>query len=89
MKMRCGKTTLGRDNYDIEWTPTEADEARAQKNHWQTLRRLNERGGMSWCEMAAILEDRDYAPMDAAKAEARVLEIIATRNNSLKERVDQ
>lgn len=77
--MRCGKTTLTRDNYNIEWEATDADRKQAQRNHGQTLERLHERGGMSWCEMAAILEHREYRSMDIDKAEARVHEILQQR----------
>jgi len=42
----------------------------AQRNHGQSLKRLNERGGLSPCEAAAIIERRRYdrMPADAAIA---------------------
>jgi hypothetical protein len=55
------------------------DEPRAQKNHSQTLGSLDARGGLSWCEAAAILEDREWRKMEMADAKARVIEIIARR----------
>jgi hypothetical protein len=39
-------------------------EAQAQKNHSQSLQRLAERGGLSPCEMLAVLEDREWRRMD-------------------------
>lgn len=53
------------------WTPTVEDKRTAQSNHSQTLERLKDRGGMSWCEMLAILNHRTwYAVADQAKAKA-------------------
>lgn len=44
----------------------------AYRNHGQTLKRLNERGGLSPCEAAAIIECRDWHKMDIAAAVAVV-----------------
>ncbi len=35
----------------------------AQRNHSQTLHRLAERGGLAVCELAAVLEDRQWRRM--------------------------
>lgn len=71
--MRCGESALIRFRVEnIEWRPTEADRKRAGRNHGQTLERLNERGGMLWCEMAAILEDRSWRWMDQKAAREAV-----------------
>lgn len=40
----------------------------AQRNHSQTLHRLAERGGLSACELVAVLEDRDWRPMPEHEA---------------------
>lgn len=42
--------------------------AQAYRNHSQTVARLKERGGLSWCELCAVLEDRPYEqlPVDTA-----------------------
>ena len=37
----------------------------AQNNHGQTLQRLNERGGLSLCEAAAIAQRREWQKQDA------------------------
>lgn len=38
-------------------------EKQADRNHGQTLHRLAERGGLSACELAAVLEDREWRAM--------------------------
>lgn len=40
----------------------------AQNNHGQSLKRLNERGGLSPCEAVAIIERRPYDRMAPAAA---------------------
>ena len=39
-------------------------EAQAKSNHGQTVGRLKERGGLSWCELAAVLGDRKWFRME-------------------------
>jgi hypothetical protein len=53
------------------WQPTEADHTQARINHGQTLEVLKSRGGLSWCELAAILTHRYWRRMshDDAYAE--------------------
>lgn len=46
------------------------DHQQAYTNHQQTLFRLGERGGLSWCEAAAIIEKRKWHSMDEADAKA-------------------
>lgn len=51
------------------------NEEQAQANHWQSLTRLRERGGLSLCEAAAIAERRRWREQkvsEAAEAIARV-----------------
>lgn len=43
-------------------------EQQAQRNHYQTLARLAERGGLSPCEAVAILEDRPWRRMSSQDA---------------------
>jgi hypothetical protein len=53
--------------------PMEAlDESWALSNHSQSLARLKERGGLSLCEAAAIIEKRRWRPMLAVDALAIV-----------------
>lgn len=65
------KPNYGKDG--IPWSVIAPHERRAQWNHGQSLKRLHERGGLVWSEAAAILEDRDWRPMDRAEAKAVVL----------------
>lgn len=49
---------------EFTWTPLAEDSAQAKSNHGgQTLQRLAERGGTSWCELAAILGHRRWSAM--------------------------
>ena len=49
----------------VYFEATAADRAQAMSNHGQqTLERLRERGGVSWCELAAILSHRYWHRMD-------------------------
>lgn len=52
------------------WSPTDEDRLWAKNNHSQTLERLKDRGGMSWCEMLAIVNHRPWHAADQAKAKA-------------------
>lgn len=61
-------------NGGIPWSVIAPHEAQAKRNHGgQTLERLHERGGLSWAEAAAVLEDRKFRQMDAEAAKAIVL----------------
>lgn len=51
----------------------EPHEAQAERNHYQSLQTLARRGGLSWCEAVAILEDRDWHKMDNAEQRFREL----------------
>jgi hypothetical protein len=50
------------------------NEETAQKNHGQTLLRLNARGGLSPAEMMANIERRRFKPMDEREAMDKVLQ---------------
>lgn len=49
----------------------------AQHNHYQTLTRLNERGGLSPAEMLANIEHRKWISMDENDAALKIAKIIA------------
>lgn len=55
-------------------------EAWAQNNHYQTLTRLNERGGLCPAEMLANIERRKFRMMDDNEAANIIAQLIATRN---------
>lgn len=86
--MPIQNTNWGRDhdpslNGPFVWEATEEDRRWADRNHGQTLERLKQRGGMSWCEMVAIVAHRkwDKADQHTAKAEC---ERIAAERTALK-----
>ena len=60
----------------IPWAIIEKHREQAMKNHYQTLERLAERGGLDWVEVLAVIEDRDWIKMDKEEAEKKVLKII-------------
>lgn len=44
----------------VPWSLVEGHEAQAQVNHYQSLERLAERGGLSICELWAVCTDRRF-----------------------------
>lgn len=60
----------------INWDIIRPHANQAMKNHGQTLERLAERGGLSWVELIAVLEDRPYEDMDVQVAIKRVADIV-------------
>lgn len=50
----------------IPWEMVEPHARQAEINHYQTLERLAERGGLSPSELMAVLEDRRWSPMPDA-----------------------
>jgi hypothetical protein len=52
----------------IPWKMIAPHEQQTQRNHRQSLRRLHERGGLSWCEALAVLQDRQWRAEPNAKA---------------------
>lgn len=57
----------------IPWSIIQPHEQQAMHNHGQTLKRLAERGGLSYCEALAVIEDRQWRRMDEAEAKEKVL----------------
>jgi hypothetical protein len=47
----------------VPWSLLAPHAAQAMRNHSQTLERLAERGGLSPCEMVAVIHDRRWEPM--------------------------
>ena len=52
-------------------------ENQALKNHGQTLERLAERGGLSYYEALAVLEDRDCSYIEQRTAKRKVFDIVS------------
>lgn len=73
----------------LPWAAFAPHEEQALRNHDQTLQMLARRGGLSWCEACAVLEDRPYHKMDGLAARVRVMELVnAARSGSVSAGVD-
>ncbi|MCD2164331.1 hypothetical protein [Comamonas koreensis] len=60
--MREFMPILRNPDFRLPWSMIAPHEKQAQANHGgQTLERLAERGGLSFCEAAAIMEDRRWS----------------------------
>jgi hypothetical protein len=57
----------------IPWALLAQHEDQAVANHGQSLAVLARRGGLSWCEALAVLEDRPWRKMHAHVARPLVL----------------
>ena len=55
----------------VAWDVLDERRWRVLRNHGDTPEGLAERGGLSWCELVAILEDRPWRPMPARAAHER------------------
>lgn len=62
----------------VAWDLVAKHEEQAMRNHYQTLERLAERGGLSLSELAAVLEDRRWRNMSVPEA----LAVIKTVENA-------
>lgn len=67
---------LNGNGVSIDYQLVEDHGGQAQRNHYQSVERLAQRGGLSWCELHAVLHDRAYQKMDQNTAiiECRALE---------------
>jgi hypothetical protein len=63
----------------FEWFPTEADVRQAFTNHRQTFEQLDSRGGLSWDELAAVLQGRGYLPVPVRLAADICSKVLAAR----------
>lgn len=48
------------ENVYVPWDFILPHERQAKNNHYQTLERLAQRGGLSWMEMLAVIKDVDF-----------------------------
>ena len=65
---RCAKVRkqfpiLGSGGAKIDWQLVIDHGGQAKKNHYQSVERLAERGGLSWCELYAVLHDKPWQKM--------------------------
>lgn len=65
---RKGFPVLGSQGAKVDWQFVADHGKQAQANHYQTVERLAERGGLSWTELAAVIEDRKWCKMSEADA---------------------
>jgi hypothetical protein len=60
----------------IPWRLIAPHEAQAQLNHHQSLETLAKRGGLTCAEAVAVLENREWKPMEYKNARARLLGLV-------------
>ncbi len=67
---------LGTPGVTVDWQLVHDHGRRAKANHFQTVERLAERGGLSWGELHAVLHNRAWQMMDenTAITECRAIE---------------
>lgn len=63
----------------IPWRVMAPHARQAMNNHYQTLERLAQRGGLSPCEALAVLEDRPYQTMEYPFSVMRLKKIVDER----------
>lgn len=80
---------LGSNGAKIDWQLVQDHGKQARDNHSQTVQRLAERGGLSWCELYAVLHNQRWQRMDQNEAllacralEARYLTAIEAHKES-------
>lgn len=59
---------LGSGGQKIDFALVADHGDQARKNHHQTVQRLAERGGLSWCELYAVLHNQPWKKMDQNEA---------------------
>lgn len=60
----------------IPWVVIAPHEGQAIYNHGQDLEKLNNRGGLCWSELIAVLEDRRWSKIDESIARKEVEKIV-------------
>lgn len=86
--MTSGMPVLGHDDMEpLPWPIIVPHAIQAQINHNQSLKRLAERGGLSPCEMLAVLEDRPWQKMDTAEAIGKIGSIIRDNTERLRKEI--
>lgn len=71
-----GMPRPGQRQLTVPLALVQAHARQANINHGQTVARLKERGGLSWGELCAILEDRAWARMDIDLAHERAMRLV-------------
>ena len=60
----------------IPWKSIAPHEKQALINHGQSLEKLASRGGLSWCEALAVLQDSKFITMPEEEAKEKVLALL-------------
>lgn len=60
----------------VPWGFIVGHSIQAWKNHGQSLQRLKERGGLSFSELLAVVEDRDYKYIPKEAAYSKICSMI-------------
>lgn len=68
-----------RPGFKIPWDMIGEHEDQAMKNHYQTLTRLSQRGGLNAIEALAVIEDRKYEARDPHTEYDRLQSMLARR----------
>ena len=68
MTDRKGFPILGQRGVYVDWQLVADHGGQANTNHGQTVARLAERGGLSWCELFAVLHNQRWQKMDSNDA---------------------
>lgn len=66
----------GEPRASVPWEDVAKHEAQAKKNHYQDLETLAKRGGLSWCELLAVLQDMPWVRCDQETARILVLDMV-------------
>lgn len=66
---------------EIPWAIVANYGESAMRNHDQTLERLAERGGLSPCELIAVLEQRQWRKMTPDEVRSTLLPILSAHNS--------
>jgi hypothetical protein len=69
IEMPVGEPHSAKDRFPMSLF--EPHERQAERNHYQSLQTLARRGGLSWCEALAIIEDRDWSADPDAEVKFR------------------
>jgi len=59
--------------HKVPWDFIAPHERQAHRNHYQSLKRLAERGGLSVCEALAVVEGRQWHRMDQVDAASQLI----------------
>lgn len=68
---------LGSGGQSVDWQFVADHGKQAQANHYQSVKQLAARGGLSWSELHAVVHNRDWQKIDENTAIAEVRELEA------------